>query len=160
MKTDKTCPNCQSNLHSIEPNPHNVLTCIKDGCFYAGNGTGEVNVIKEINITYYCPNDKTKLKDDNKYLSSCPKCNFTKRFQRQDFTIENNTFAETIGIIEDLKNEFILLESIRQTAKEYDEMFFEYQGESGQVKFKPKDEFSNEQLYNKFAELRHLVNTD
>lgn len=62
---------------------------------------------------------------------------------------ENRTFAETVGILDELKDEYILLESIRQCAKE---LF--------QITGKP---FTAEQgllFTDKLEELKHLVMTD
>jgi hypothetical protein len=56
-------------------------------------------------------------------------------------------FTETIEILAELKDEFILLESIRQCAKE---LFLAYK----------KHGLNQAAFYDKFNELEHLVNAD
>lgn len=60
---------------------------------------------------------------------------------------QEKTYAETIGILADLTNEFILLESIRQTAKELVILF-------------DANDFKSDNFVWKLDELKHLVNTD
>jgi hypothetical protein len=57
---------------------------------------------------------------------------------------ENNTFAETISLLDELRDEFVLLESIRQTAKELCEM----------------KNIATSNFIDKLHELRQLVITD
>jgi len=65
---------------------------------------------------------------------------------------ENKPFSETIEIIEDLKNEYILLESIRQCVKEI-VVLLDFYNNFGY--------FENMTLFsNKLHELKHLVDTD
>lgn len=121
------CNNCKQNrTRNINGN---CLVCNADLAKF---------VIKT-ECPHCCSDNHTQLLQENK--NKCLYCGL--------FIPNGNTFAETLGILDDLKDEFILLESIRQTAKELCDLFNE------------QTEYSGVQpISDKIDELRHLVETD
>lgn len=101
----------------------------------------------------FCPQcgkkQASELKNDN--TAVCMVCGYSGQVMRTcEDQSESNTFTETIGLIEDLKNEFVLLESIRQTAKELCDMVQDN-------KHWLKDGIDTRTYRQKLIELKHLV---
>jgi Zn ribbon nucleic-acid-binding protein len=109
-------------------------------------------------ISANCPNCQSKremLRLDINNLSACMICGYTGEVgaagENEFYLVSSKTtYAETIGILDDLKAEFALLETIRETAKEYIELF-----DNAATTDKNYDS-----MVWKLDELRHLVKTD